>query len=76
MRQFAPQIQAQNVQVVLRGSGLGYVGRGSPVPLVTVRLTGMNYDFIAIDDLLGFGAVTMPGFDATLVGEDFNGAGA
>jgi hypothetical protein len=36
----------------------------------------MNYDFIAIDDLLGFGAVTMPGFDATLVGEDFNGAGA
>lgn len=75
MRQFAPDIQAQNVQVVLRGSGLGYVGRGSPVPLVTVRLTGMTYDFIAIDDLLGFGAVTMPSFDATLVGEDFNGAG-
>ena len=33
------------------------------------------YDFIAIDDLLGFGTVTMPGFDATLVGEDLNGAG-
>jgi len=75
MQQFAPDIEAQNVQVVLRGSGLGYVGRGSPVPLVTVRLTGMTYDFIAIDDLLGFGAVTMPSFDATLVGEDFNGAG-
>lgn len=75
MRQFAPEIQAQNVQVVLRGSGLGYVGRGSPVPLVTVRLTGMTYNFIAIDDLLGFGAVTMPGFDSTLVGEDLNGAG-
>jgi hypothetical protein len=75
MQQFAPQIEAQNVQVVLRGAGLGYVGRESPVPLVTVRLTGMTYDFIAIDDLLGFGAVTMPGFDATLVGEDFNGAG-
>lgn len=75
MQQFAPEIQAQNVQVVLRGSGLGYVGRGSPVPFVTVRLTGMTYNFIAIDDLLGFGAVTMPGFDSTLVGEDLNGAG-
>jgi hypothetical protein len=76
MQQFAPQIQAQNVQVELRGAGLGFVGRGAPVPMVTVRLTGMTYDFIALDDLLGFGALTMPGFDATLVGEDLNGAGA
>lgn len=76
MQQFAPQIQAQNVQVELRGAGLGFVGRGSPVPMVTVRLTGMTYDFIALDDLLGFGALTMPGFDATLVGEDLDGAGA
>jgi hypothetical protein len=75
MQQFAPQIEAQNVQVVIRGSGLGFVGRGSPVPFVTVRLTGMTYDFIAIDELLGFGAVTMPSFDSTLVGEDLNGAG-
>jgi hypothetical protein len=44
--------------------------------MVTVRLTGMQYDFIALDDLLGFGTVTMPGFDATIVGEDLNGAGA
>jgi len=76
MQQFAPEVQAQNVQVVLRGAGLGFVGRGSPVPMVTVRLTGMTYNFIAIDDLLGFGPVTMPGFDATLVGEDFKNGGA
>ena len=76
MQQFAPQIEAQNVQVELRGAGLGFVGRGSPVPMVTVRLTGMTYDFIALDDLLGFGTLAMPGFDATLVGEDLNGAGA
>jgi Flp pilus assembly protein TadG len=76
MRRFSPNIQAQNVQVVIRGAGLGFVGRGSPVPLVTVRLTGMQYDFIALDDLLGFGTLTMPGFDATIVGEDLNGAGA
>lgn len=76
MQRFAPNIEAQNVQVVYRGAGLGFVGRGSPVPMVTVRLTGMQYDFIALDDLLGFGTVTMPGFDATIVGEDLNGAGA
>jgi hypothetical protein len=76
MRRFAPNLEAQNVQVVLRGAGLGFVGRGSPVPMVTVRLTGMQYDFIALDDLLGFGALTMPSFDATVVGEDLNGAGA
>lgn len=77
MQAFAPEIQAQNVQVVLRGAGLGFVGRGSPVPMVTVRLTGMTYNFIALDDLLGFGPITMPGFDATIVGEDMNqGPGA
>lgn len=76
MQSFAPNVEAQNVQVVLRGAGFGFVGRNSPVPMVTVRLTGMQYDFIALDDLLGFGTLTMPGFDATLVVEDFNGAGA
>jgi Flp pilus assembly pilin Flp len=76
MQRFAPNIEAQNVQVVFRGTGLGFVGRGSPVPMVTVRLTGMQYDFVALDDLLGFGTLNMPGFDASSVGEDLNGAGA
>ncbi len=76
MQQFQPAIQAQNVQVVIRGAGLGFVGRGAPVPMVTVRLTGMHYNFIVLDDLLGFSALTMPSFDATLVGEDLNGAGS
>lgn len=76
MRQFAPNIQAQNVQVVLRGAGLGFVGRGTPVPMVTVRLTGMTYDFIVLNSLLGFGTVAMPSFDASVTGEDLNGAGA
>ena len=76
MQQFAPNLEAQNVQVVLRGSEFGFVGRGAAVPLVTVRLTGLTYDFIALDDLLGLGPLTMPTFDATIVGEDLNGAGA
>jgi hypothetical protein len=36
----------------------------------------MTYTFIALDDLAGFGAMTLPGFDTTIVGEDMNGAGA
>lgn len=66
MQQFAPSIQAQNVQVLLRGAGLGFVGRGAPVPMVTVRLTGMTYNFIALNSLLGFGTLAMPSFDATV----------
>jgi Flp pilus assembly protein TadG len=72
MQRFYPNIEAQNVQVELNGAGLGFVGRGAPVPMVTVRLTGMTYEFIAMDNLLGFGDLIMPGFDATLVGEDLN----
>jgi Flp pilus assembly protein TadG len=74
MQRYAPNVEAQNVQVVLRGAGLGFVGRGSPVPMVTVRLTGMQYDFIALDDLMGLGALTMPSFDSTVSGEDFTSA--
>ena len=76
MQRFYPNIEAQNVQVELRGAGLGFVGRGAPVPMVSVRLTGMTYEYIAIDSLLGFGNINMPGFDAALVGEDLNGQGA
>lgn len=67
---FAPFIEADNFRIDLRGSGMGFVGRGAPVPLVTVRLQGMTFDFITLDGLLGFGPITMPGFDATIVGED------
>jgi Flp pilus assembly pilin Flp len=76
MQRYNPNIEAQNVQVVLRGAGLGFVGRGAPVPMVTVRLTGMTYEYIAVGALLGIDDLEMPGFDATLVGEDLNGQGA
>lgn len=69
-RAFAPFIGDDNFRIDLRGTGMGFVGRGAPVPLVTVRLQGMTFDFITLDGLLGFGPITMPGFDATIVGED------
>jgi hypothetical protein len=70
MQAYAPFIDGDNVRVDVHGSGMGFVGRGRPVPLLTIRTTELTYDFVAIDDLLGIGPITMPGFDTTLVGED------
>lgn len=70
MRQIAPFISSNQVQVVLRQSEMGFIGRGAAVPLITVRLTGLTYNFVTLGALLGFGPMTLPGFDATSVGED------
>lgn len=70
MQSIAPFITAANVTVEARGTRMGFVGRGAAIPLVTVRTTGLTYDFVAIDALLGFGPIAMPGFATTLVAED------
>ncbi|RAK60805.1 hypothetical protein DJ021_13800 [Phenylobacterium hankyongense] len=73
MRSYAPFLTPADVSVQLRGSGMGFVGRGRPIPLITVRTTGLTYNFVALDKLpllASLGAITMPGFDATSVGED------
>lgn len=70
VRDIAPFVQPENVEVELHGSNFGFIGRGAPVPIVTVRLVDLKYDFIAIDSLLGIGPIDMPGFDATSVAED------
>ncbi|WP_309089124.1 pilus assembly protein [Phenylobacterium sp.] len=67
---FAPFIEANNFRVDVRGSDLGFVGRGDPVPLITVRLQGLTFDFVVLDALAGVTSMPMPGFDATIVGED------
>lgn len=76
MQQMFPRIEAANVIVEYREVGLGFAGRESPVPAVTVRLTGLTFDFVAIGQLLGFGSLEMPDFRATLTGEDLSSAGA
>lgn len=73
MRCYAPFLTPASVSVQLRGSGMGFVGRGRPIPLITVRTTGLTYNFVALDKLPlleSLGPITMPGFDATSVGED------
>jgi Flp pilus assembly protein TadG len=70
MQQIAPFVATANVQVVLRPSKEGFVGRGAAVPLITVRLTGLTYAFVTLGSLLGLDPITLPGFDATITGED------
>ena len=84
MQQILPRITAANVVVEYLPISLGFVGRPcGPVPSVTVRLQNMAFDFIVIDAILtlvqgGAGlpsSITMPDFNATMVGEDLNTQG-
>ncbi|PWE18593.1 hypothetical protein DDZ18_03035 [Marinicauda salina] len=69
-----PEAEASNMVVELEGAGLGFVGFGRPVPMVKVRLTGIDYQFIAIGGLAGLGDLTLPDFEATAPAEDLSGA--
>ena len=74
MQDFDPEIQATNVVVEYRGSGLGYAGdpQGMQIaPLTTIRLQNMSYKPLT---LFLFGAsVPLPSFSYTLTMEDGSG---
>src|SRR5690606_8187341 len=75
MRQIMPSIEATNLVVEYRGSGLGYAGNPDGMdisPLVTVRLTGMSFSPI----LLFGGNIDLPDFSYTLTMEDGDGDGS
>jgi hypothetical protein len=74
MQQIKPDIAADNVEVVYRGSGLGYAGDPTGMamsPLVTVRLKDL--EFRPVTALL-FASITMPSFATTLTAEDSVGS--
>ena len=74
MQRSYPKITAANVNVVFSGAGLGFQGLGRPVPIVTVELTGLTFDFIVMDALIGLpNQVNMPAFRASLTAEDLQG---
>lgn len=75
MRTVYPRIQPANVVVEYNDLGLCFAGRGSPCPAVTVRLTGLDFNFITLNWLLP-STITMPDFRATLTSEDMSSAGA
>lgn len=75
MQQILPRIEASNLVVEYRGSGLGYAGNPNGMdisPLVTVRLTGMQF----APTLLFGGTLTLPDFAYTLTMEDGQGTGS
>jgi hypothetical protein len=88
MQAVMPRIGRQNVVVEYRdnmaGGRLGYAGRShGPVPLVSVSLQNMQYQFIilgVIHGLLGANnanvVLSMPPFTATMTGEDLKSLGS
>ena len=67
------RIAPENVIVTYSHTGLGFAGRpGGPVPTVTVQLTDLTFEFLALGDLLGLQDVTMPPFTVTMTGEDLS----
>lgn len=75
MQAFDSRIQAGNVRILYRGSGLGYAGDPSGIeiaPLTTVRLEGMQ--FSGFTALLFGETVGLPSFAYSLTMEDGSGS--
>lgn len=74
MRGLFPLVEPANIEVVYSFSGLGFIGRPGGQPMmVTVRLRTMSYRLFLLDAFTSLPAIlAMPGFDATLVGEDMS----
>jgi Flp pilus assembly protein TadG len=74
MCQIFPRITPQNVVVEYTQTGLGFAGRpGGPLPSITVRLTGLNFDFAVLNNMLGLPRVPMSGLAASATAEDLRG---
>jgi Flp pilus assembly protein TadG len=74
MCQLFPRIRPENVVVEYTHTGLGFAGRpGGPVPSITLRLTGLEFDFVVLDNMLGLPKISMSGLAATAPAEDLSG---
>lgn len=73
MQAIFPRINASNVVVHYIHAGLGYAGRpGGMIPTITVKLVGLNFEFIFLGGLLGFSDIAIPPMTTTITGEDLN----
>jgi hypothetical protein len=74
MCQIFPRITPQNVIVEYKQTGLGFAGRpGGPLPSITVRLTGLDFDFVVLNSLFGLPRIPMSSLAATATAEDLRG---
>lgn len=68
-----PRIQAQNVIVTYTQTGMGFIGRpGGPVPTITIEITGLAFNFVFLNALLGFQPIQIPRLHTTITGEDLS----
>lgn len=83
MKKAYPSLDAANIQITLSPTNLGYVGRGKPVPAITVEVNNIQYDYVVIGGLLSAldsqssftSSVGITSAQTTLIGEDI-GEGA
>lgn len=72
MQKVYPSLVQNNIVVIYSGSKLGFVGKGRPVPLVTVRVAGVTAS-LPVLTAFGIGPFPMPPFSTSLPGEDLAG---
>jgi Flp pilus assembly pilin Flp len=69
-----PRLRPRNVAIDYIQTGLGFAGRpGGSAPTITVRLTGMTYDFIVLNRMLRLPPLSMSGLSVTTTAEDMSG---
>jgi Flp pilus assembly pilin Flp len=74
MCQIFPRIRPENVVIEYKQTGLGFAGRpGGPIPSITIRLTGIEFEFVVLDKMLGLPKIAMSGLAATTTAEDLSG---
>ena len=67
------RITADKISVTYSFGGLGYAGRASgPVPVISVSLQNVNFDFLILGRLAGLNNLTIPPFTVTAVAEDLS----
>jgi Flp pilus assembly protein TadG len=74
MCQVFSRLRPENVIVEYTQTGLGFAGRpGGPLPSITIRFTGLSYNFVVLQNMLGTTAIPMTGLSATVSAEDLSG---
>jgi len=71
MCDFNDGLSLSNVEISYTGSGLGRAGYPPELkPLVTVKVTGIPFDFVLLDVFMPNAVTTMPDIYASTMGED------
>jgi hypothetical protein len=74
-----PRIRPANVHVVYEQTGLGFAGRVTPVPTITVSLQNLQFQFyflgVPLGKFLGSGSINMPPVTTTITAEDISSCG-